>query len=136
MWTGSFQNCGHLTNAVGISGRVPVDFHVRDEETEWYAAEHSFFKRGGRYLRKLAPKYWIWADYQINHNTGLYTTRYEAEVLEKMDPEALVAELGTDAILCCLEPPGRFCHRRVVADWLHSRLGITVLEYLPLRAPT
>jgi len=131
MQTGSFQSCGHLPNAVGISGRVPADFVVKPGEVEWYAAERNFFDRGGRYLRKLAPKYWIWADYQVNHDNGLYTSRYEAEVLEKLDPEALVADLGSDAILCCLEPPGWFCHRRVVADWLYTRMGLVVPEWLP-----
>ena len=129
MQTGSYQNCWQLPNAVGISGRVPADFDVLAEEVEWYAAERKFFDRGGRYVRKLAPKYWIWAEYQKDHNTNLYIARYMDEVLDKLDPEALVVDLGEDAIVCCLEPPGRFCHRGLVANWLYLRLGLVVSEY-------
>ena len=35
----------------------------------------------------------------------------------------------SDIILLCYEKPGKFCHRHVLANWLSSKLGITIKEY-------
>ena len=37
-------------------------------------------------------------------------------------------DLGENAILLCHEPPGQFCHRRLVAAWLEKFLNIVVPE--------
>lgn len=57
-----------------------------------------------------------------------YIRRYRAEVLSKLDPARVYAELGEDAVLLCWERPGAFCHRRLVAEWFEEALGILVLE--------
>lgn len=56
-----------------------------------------------------------------------YAEIYKAEVLDKLDPVKVAADLN-GKILLCHEDPGRFCHRRLVADWLHKTLGIDVPE--------
>ena len=35
--------------------------------------------------------------------------------------------------MLCWEPPGKFCHRRLVAKWLEEHLGVDVPE---LREPS
>lgn len=36
----------------------------------------------------------------------------------------------------CWEAPGEFCHRRLVAAWLETALGVTVPELVAPAAPT
>lgn len=51
------------------------------------------------------------------------------KILDRLDPQKVFNDLRPDAILLCWEPPGKFCHRRLVAEWLESHLGIEVPEY-------
>lgn len=53
---------------------------------------------------------------------------YYDKVLRQLDPQAIWQELGEDAVLLCWEKPGDFCHRRLVAEWLEKRLGVTIKE--------
>lgn len=76
-----------------------------------------------------------------------YTERYHAEVLDRLDPQRVAADLAAlcpplhEPILLCWESPGEFCHRRLVAEWLERALGIVVPELdarclqLPLEVP-
>lgn len=57
-----------------------------------------------------------------------YTRLYQEEVLSKLDPGEVYAELGDDAILLCWERPGAFCHRQLVAGWFEEKLGASVPE--------
>ena len=50
--------------------------------------------------------------------------------MDKLDPAQVAADLGPNAILLCWEPPGKFCHRRLVAEWLEEHLGVEILEYM------
>jgi hypothetical protein len=59
-----------------------------------------------------------------------YAMEYHRDVLYKLDPVKVFQELGSDAVLLCWEPPGKFCHRRLVAAWLEEALGIEVPEYV------
>lgn len=34
-----------------------------------------------------------------------------------------------DIVFLCYEKPGRFCHRRIFAEWLQEKTGETVEEY-------
>ena len=44
----------------------------------------------------------------------------------------VIREMGGDNfIMCCWEPPGEFCHRRVVAAWLRKHTGVLVEEFIP-----
>lgn len=57
-----------------------------------------------------------------------YAYLYHEEILSQLDPSKVYADLGDDAILLCWEKPGVFCHRRIVAKWLHDNLHIKVSE--------
>ena len=44
----------------------------------------------------------------------------------------VIRDLGGDNfIMCCWEPPGEFCHRRVVAAWLRKHTGVLMEEFIP-----
>lgn len=95
----------HGKNAVAISRGVP----------KWFK---------GRAYMALAPS---WELVRIK-DKDVYTKRYTAEVLNKLEPHKVVKELGDDAVLLCWERSGEFCHRRLVAEWLRATLGIEVSE--------
>ena len=81
--------------------------------------------RGKTYL-PLAPSW------ELIKKTGFpepYSTKYCEQVLNKLNPAEVMAEIGEDAILLCWEKPGDFCHRRIVAEWLEKSLGIKVPEF-------
>jgi uncharacterized protein (DUF488 family) len=59
-----------------------------------------------------------------------FERQFKEYVLDKLDAKEILNEMGEDAILLCWEPPGEFCHRRIVAQWLESELGIKVPERL------
>jgi hypothetical protein len=50
-------------------------------------------------------------------------------LLEKLDPKELAQDLGDKAVMLCWEKPGEGCHRRIVAEWFETNLGIVVPEY-------
>ena len=58
-----------------------------------------------------------------------FTKLYKAEVLDRLDPMRVIREMGgDDFIMCCWEPPGEFCHRRVVAAWMRKETGLLIEE--------
>jgi len=61
-----------------------------------------------------------------------YRAAYQ-EILDRLDPRKVYEDLGENSILICWEAPGKFCHRRLVAEWLEKHLGVTVPE---LRDPS
>lgn len=56
-----------------------------------------------------------------------YTTEY-LKILDKLDPQKVVDELGDGAIMLCYESPKDFCHRHIVSFWLNKHLDIGVEE--------
>jgi len=56
-----------------------------------------------------------------------YVAEYKRDVLAKLDPAKVYADLS-DSILLCWERPGEDCHRRLVAEWIESSLGVKVPE--------
>lgn len=69
-------------------------------------------------------------DYKAGRLTDAqYAEQYRALVLYWEHPDRVVEFLGADAILLCWEPAGQFCHRRLVAEWLETSLGIVVPEW-------
>jgi hypothetical protein len=42
--------------------------------------------------------------------------------------ETLFALTDGEPVLLCWEKPGKFCHRRIVAEWFEKELGIKVKE--------
>jgi uncharacterized protein (DUF488 family) len=57
-----------------------------------------------------------------------YIEMYQEKVLDKLDPEKVFHDLGENAIVLCWEKPGKFCHRRLIAEWFYDRLQIKVNE--------
>lgn len=84
----------------------------------------------GRCYRPLAPSAALLRGYKAARiDAATYAQQYRAEVLDLQDPERVVEALGTDAILLCWEPAGKFCHRRLVAGWIERAMGIVVPEW-------
>lgn len=110
MQTSNFSRSGSHPRAVAIS---------RTRPRGWT----------GRIYEPLAPPWRLLAEALSGEiDEEEYTRRYRAEVLSKLDPAAVYADLGEDAVLLCWENSGAFCHRRLVAEWFEEALGILVLE--------
>jgi hypothetical protein len=87
---------------------------------------------GYRMFEALAPGKWF--------NTAPedeYRRLYFGEILGKLDPRQVVADLedlagGAEPVLLCWEKPPltakNWCHRRMVAEWLQDKLGLDVPE--------
>ena len=111
IFTSNFKIAGHLPQAVAISRGLPQGWR-------------------GRVYKALAPS---WQLIKIQ-DPKEYTRRYRIEVLDKLDPQQVLADLGgDDFVMLCWEPPGEFCHRRIVAVWLLKELGIKIEELDPKR---
>ena len=107
MQTSNFARNSKDQNAVAISQGVP----------RWY--------KGRRYM-PLAPS----RELIKIEDEQLFRLLYNQQVLSKLDPQQVFADLGSDAIILCWESPGKFCHRRVVAEWLEKVLDIKIDEKL------
>lgn len=91
------------SHSVSIALRAP----------KWY--------RGRRYPA-LAPRREM-----LKMIEATYRVEYQ-KILDNLDPQKVFEDLGEDAILLCWEAPGKFCHRRLVAEWLEEHLGRPVPE--------
>jgi len=80
---------------------------------------------GRRYIALAPPAKLLKSP--MAHSPQLYEMLYREQVLAKLDPHQVAQELA-GKILCCYEAPGQFCHRRLVADWLHDHTGLEVTE--------
>lgn len=76
----------------------------------------------GRSLKTLAP---TWAMLKLSREE--YDDQFDA-ILEKLDAQEVFDELGENAVLLCWEAAGFWCHRRRVAEWLETALGISIPE--------
>jgi hypothetical protein len=56
-----------------------------------------------------------------------YRERYR-KILDNLDPRQVYEDLGENSIIICWEAPGKFSHRRLVAEWLEDHLEVTVPE--------
>lgn len=63
-------------------------------------------------------------------NDAQYTQIYQAQVLDRLDPRQVHADLGDETILLCWEASGKFCHRHLVAAWL-KQAGFMIEEVRP-----
>lgn len=89
-------------------------------------------QRGYRRYGKLNPRPWF-----DSVSPERYRQLYFAEVLDPLDPEAVVRDLmelsqGEIPALLCWEnaslPIRQWCHRSLVSAWLHVTLGLEVCE--------
>lgn len=114
LFTSSFAACGLHPRAVAISRGVP-----------------QFFR--GRTFPKLAPSWAMLADTKKTAKllggeaARLAFNEAYTRQLGKLDPNAVAAELGSEAVLLCWEQDVSCCHRSTVAAWLRAA-GHEVLE--------
>lgn len=96
------------SNGVGISGRVPPGFK-------------------GERIIELSPPWKLYK--KLNYiSQEKWVERFHKLVLKNLDP--LEVAKGCDGkVLLCYEKAGDFCHRRIVAEWLETELGIIVPEW-------
>lgn len=59
-----------------------------------------------------------------------YEKQYRELVLSKLDAKKIL-ETFRKSVLLCWEPPGEFCHRRILADWIQEETGVEVPEWKP-----
>ena len=110
MQTSNFSRSGSDPRAVAIS---------RSQPRGWT----------GRVYERLAPSWRLLTAAKSGAiNEDEYIRCYRAEVLSKLDPARVYADLGEDAVLLCWENSGAFCHRRLVAEWFEEELGVLVPE--------
>lgn len=84
---------------------------------------------GARYPA-LAPSKSILLDYKQDADWDKYVKRYNTEILGKLDPKAVYADLqalahGGPFALCCFEGSPVKCHRSLVARWLNEAFAST-----------
>ena len=107
IFTSNFKIAGNLPQAVAISLGVPRG---------WTGRRYSVLAPSRRLIKIMDPQ--------------TFTKLYKAEVLDRLDPMRVIREMGgDDFIMCCWEPPGEFCHRRVVAAWMRKHTGVLVQEF-------
>jgi len=83
----------------------------------------------GKIYKKLAPTERLFFDIKRQNITREeYIHRYNTEILDKLDPNEVYEELK-DNVLLCWEPPDKFCHRQLVAEWIYKNLNIRISEY-------
>lgn len=82
----------------------------------------------GRRMIELAPSRALLTYVKGSGDTKRFDEAMR-EQLEKLDAEEIVKQLGEDAILLCWEGWNVRCHRRLVAEWLESKLGVEVPEF-------
>lgn len=119
MQTSYFANLHNIIKAglpyVAICGKSPIEY--KGPEFKQLAPKWSFFKE--------------WKDGKIDNNG--YIKEYDKLVLSNFNPEflynRLISTYGDDLVLLCYEKPGEFCHRRLVARWFETKLGIIVPEF-------
>lgn len=75
----------------------------------------------------LFPTWNILKNYKETYNEELYIRNYYSQILNKLNPQQVYNDLQ-NWVLLCYESPGKFCHRRLVADWIETELGIVVPE--------
>ena len=84
----------------------------------------------GKKFPELFPPIRIVINYKAGKITeSQYTEVYKREILKKLNPAAVFAELGPDAVLLCWEGSDKFCHRHIVAKWLKLSIGEEVYEF-------
>ena len=55
----------------------------------------------------------------LKMDEATYREKYQT-ILDNLDPWKVYEDLGENSILICWEAPGKFCHRRLVAEWLEA----------------
>lgn len=107
LWTSCFWTHMTVPNTVSIAWRTPA------------------FYKGPRYA-KLAPPGSLVKAYKDGMEWEVYEAIYSGEVLSKLTPAILEADLLDGTVLLCWERTGN-CHRHIVAHWARDK-GIECAE--------
>jgi hypothetical protein len=75
------------------------------------------FYKGPAYPKLAPPKELYFAYKNDGMPWEIYAAVYQEEVLSKLTPEIIRADLLDDTVLLCWERTGN-CHRHLVNDWL------------------
>lgn len=110
MYTSYFSKSAKKPNAVSISNTTPSWFH-------------------GRVYTKIAPPWYLINKLKSDGDEEYFTIQYN-DILNRFNPKKIFDELGENSILLCWEAPGKFCHRRLVAEWFESNLNVDVKEFI------
>ncbi|MFA5269872.1 MAG: DUF488 domain-containing protein [Methanoregula sp.] len=110
-----------LTSYFAKSARAPGAVSIARFPPEWYT--------GARYLA-LAPA----PDMLKIQDWDEYRQKYRTEVLDLLDPDAVLRDLDVDKaahdiVLLCFEKHRTHCHRGLVAEWFLETRGIRVPEF-------
>jgi len=82
-----------------------------------------------RTYKPLQPPKQLVMDYKNGKITSKqYTIKYKDQ-LNKLNPFKIYQDLE-NSILLCWEPPGQFCHRHIVADYIYHTTGFSVEELI------
>lgn len=116
IFTSYFSKVGQLPKSV-----VPISISIWPPKG-WAGAQ----------FRALAPTKEILLAYKQNGDWGAYVEKYNRDVLSKLNPHDVVAQLeqitgGRNAVLVCFEREPVQCHRTLVANWLKAA-GYPVAE--------
>jgi uncharacterized protein (DUF488 family) len=116
-WANSKRLQAALTDA-GIDYRHHADLAPTTELRQLQYAEDERLGVGKRSRAELAP---------------VYRRRYTAQILDRADLRALVAELPDDGAgaLFCVERDPEACHRSLIADRIASEYGVPVTHLRP-----
>lgn len=85
-------------------------------------------------MKDLAPdEKLLWKAKQGKISEEEYTQQYMTKIQNRFDPQALYEKLeekfkGNDIALLCFEKKGKFCHRRLLAEWLEDKVNVSVPE--------
>jgi hypothetical protein len=107
IYTSNYRKSAGHPNAVGISRGVP-----------------GFYK--GKRCSLLFPPSWMVR--KDKAPTPGWEEAYKKDVLSKLDPMEVLAEIGDNAVLLCFEEMGQPCHRHIAARWLADALACEVQE--------
>lgn len=85
-------------------------------------------------LTWLAPTWEMLARYKETGDSNEYTRKYLNILLDKDNTlrylvERLIAkERKQNVLLLCWEASGKFCHRRLLADYMNVRFNMNIVE--------
>lgn len=75
-------------------------------------------------MRDLAPPMDVFMAYKHKDiDEIIFTELYYDRVLSKQNPEKIY-EMLKGKVLCCWETPDKFCHRKIVVEWLNIVKGL------------
>lgn len=111
------------TSCYSLHGSNPNAFAISCSIPDWFDKS--------RHLKFLAPT-WEMVD---GYKKGLiskeeYADRYIRLLMgREIDPMGIAHNFPDGMILLCYEQPGKFCHRRVLADWVERETGVIIPEW-------